>query len=87
LRVPSFLAVAQIVAETELIATVPRYYALAMQSREPIRHMDVPYGLPGYAVHQYWHARLHREPGNVWLRKTIADLMPGAVTHPSPGRR
>lgn len=87
LRVPSFLAVAQIVAETELIATVPRYYALAMQSREPIRHMDVPYGLPGYSVHQYWHARLHREPGNVWLRKTIADLMPGAVSHPLPGTR
>ncbi|MFM0061068.1 LysR family transcriptional regulator [Paraburkholderia phytofirmans] len=87
LRVPSFLGVAQIVGETELIATVPRYYALAMQSREPIRHMDVPYDLPHYAVRQYWHARFHRDAGNVWLRKTIADLMPGAVAHPLPGNR
>jgi DNA-binding transcriptional LysR family regulator len=87
LRVPSFLGVAQIVAETELIATVPRYYALAMQTREPIRHMDVPYALPHYTVHQYWHARLHRDAGNVWLRKTITELMPRAVAHPLPGKR
>ncbi|REG49113.1 DNA-binding transcriptional LysR family regulator [Paraburkholderia sp. BL6669N2] len=87
LRVPSFLAVAQIVAETELVATVPRYYALAMQSRESIRHMDVPYVLPAYTVHQYWHGRVHRDAGNVWLRKTIADLMPTAVIHPLASRR
>jgi DNA-binding transcriptional LysR family regulator len=87
LRVPSFLAVAQIVAETELIATVPRYYALAMQSREAIRHMEVPYALPAYTVHQYWHSRVHRDSGNEWLRKTIVHLMPAAVAHPLPGRR
>ncbi|AQH03140.1 LysR family transcriptional regulator [Burkholderia sp. KK1] len=80
LRVPSFLAVAQIVSETELLATVPRYYALAMLSREPIRRLVVPYELPRYSVKQHWHARFHRDPGNVWLRQTIADLMPGAVS-------
>jgi len=80
LRVPSFLAVAQIVSETELLATVPRYYALAMLSREPIRHLDVPYDLPRYSVKQHWHARFHSDPGNVWLRKTVASLMPNAVS-------
>jgi DNA-binding transcriptional LysR family regulator len=79
LRVPSFLAVAQIVSETELLATVPRYYALAMLSREAIRYFVVPYDLPRYTVKQHWHARFHRDPGNVWLRQTIADLMPSAV--------
>jgi hypothetical protein len=34
LRVPGFLAVAQIMSETELLATVPCYYALAKLSRE-----------------------------------------------------
>lgn len=86
LRVPSFLAVAQIVSETELLATVPRYYALAMLSREPIRHLVVPYELPRYTVKQHWHARFHRDPGNVWLRKTIADLMLGAVMRLPAGR-
>jgi DNA-binding transcriptional LysR family regulator len=83
LRVPSFLAVAQIVSETELLATVPRYYALAMLSREPIRNLVVPYELPRYTVRQHWHARFHRDPGNVWLRQTVASLMPAAVMrHP-----
>jgi DNA-binding transcriptional LysR family regulator len=80
LRVPSFLAVAQIVSETELLATVPRYYALAMLSREPIRHLDIPYELPRYSVKQHWHARFHSDPGNVWLRKTVAGLMPNVVS-------
>jgi len=80
LRVPSFLAVAQIVSETELLATVPRYYALAMLSREPIRHLDIPYELPRYSVKQHWHARFHSDPGNGWLRKTVAGLMPNVVS-------
>ena len=82
LRVPSFLAVAQIVGETELLATVPRHYAQAMLSREPIRHLAVPHPLPRYTVKQHWHARFHRDPGNAWLRQTIAQLMPPAVMRP-----
>jgi DNA-binding transcriptional LysR family regulator len=80
LRVPSFLAVAQIVSETELLATVPRYYALAMESREPIRYLIVPFELPRYSVKQHWHARFHSDPGNVWLRHTVASLMPSVVS-------
>lgn len=86
LRVPSFLAMAQIVGETELLATVPRHYAHVMLTREPIRHLAVPYELPRYTVNQHWHARFHRDPGNVWLRQTIAELMPSAVMSP-PARR
>lgn len=86
LHVPSFLAVAQIVGATELLATVPRHYALVMLSREPIRHLAVPYELPRYTVKQHWHARYHHDPGNAWLRQTIAGLMPAAVMSPPPRR-
>jgi DNA-binding transcriptional LysR family regulator len=86
LHVPSFLAVAQIVGETELLATVPRHYAQVMLSREKIRPLAVPYELPRYAVKQHWHARYHRDPGNAWLRQTVAELMPAAVMGP-PARR
>lgn len=86
LRVPSFLAVAQIVGATELIATVPRHYADVMVSREPIRQLTVPYPVPSYTVKQHWHVRYHRDPGNVWLRRTVADLMPSAVMERRPPR-
>ncbi|MFM0513708.1 type 2 periplasmic-binding domain-containing protein [Paraburkholderia sp. RL17-373-BIF-A] len=62
---------------------VPRHYVLAMLSREPLRHLVMPYDLPCYTVKQHRHARFHRDPGNVWLRQTIADPMPSAVmNHP-----
>ena len=86
LRVPSFLAVAQIVGNTELIATVPRHYASVMESREPVRQLDLSFALPQYQVRQHWHSRFHREPGNVWLRRVIAELMPPSVMSP-PRRR
>ena len=75
LRVPSFLGVAGIVAETELIAIVPSHFAAVMQSRERIRILPMPHALPGYEVKQHWHERFHSDPGNVWLRRTVAELM------------
>jgi DNA-binding transcriptional LysR family regulator len=75
LRVPSFLGVARIVAETELLATVPVRYGEVMQTREPIRLLPVPHALPRYAVKQHWHERFHADAGNAWLRRTVAELM------------
>jgi DNA-binding transcriptional LysR family regulator len=75
LRVPSFLGVARIVAETQLIATVPLRYGDMMAQREPVRVLPVPYVLPHYDVKQHWHERFHTDPGNVWLRRTIAQLL------------
>ncbi|MDB5850954.1 MAG: LysR family transcriptional regulator [Rhodoferax sp.] len=89
LRVPSFLGVARIVAETELIATVPLRYGELMLTREQIRLLPVPHPLPHYSVKQHWHERFHTDPGNAWLRRTIAELLGeparrGGVAAPSP---
>jgi DNA-binding transcriptional LysR family regulator len=75
LRVQNFLGVAGIVAATELIATVPSHYATVMQSRESIRILPMPHALPSYEVKQHWHARFHTDPGNAWLRRTMAELV------------
>ncbi|RYX94708.1 MAG: LysR family transcriptional regulator [Comamonadaceae bacterium] len=75
LRVPSFLGVARIVAETSLVATVPVRYGELMRARESIRLMPVPHPLPAYDVKQHWHERFHADPGSAWLRNTIANLV------------
>ncbi|CAN5221683.1 LysR family transcriptional regulator [soil metagenome] len=75
LRVPSFLGVARIVAETELIATVPRRFGEIMQTRERMRILALPHAVPHYSVKQHWHERFHADAGNMWLRRTVADLM------------
>lgn len=74
LRVSSFLGVAQIVAETELIATVPLRYGELAAKREKIRMLAVPHALPGFSVKQHWHERFHTDPVNTWLRRTVAQL-------------
>ena len=75
LSVPSFLGVARIVAETELIATVPLRFGQAMQTREHIRLIPTPHALPHYEVKQHWHERFNADVGNVWLRRTVAQLL------------
>jgi len=75
LKVPSFLGVARIVAETELIATVPLRFGEVMQTRERIRLIPTPYPLPHYDVKQHWHERFHSDAGNAWLRRTVAELV------------
>jgi DNA-binding transcriptional LysR family regulator len=74
LEVPSFLGVARIVAETELIATVPLRYGQVMQDHEAIRVLRHPIDIPQYSVKQHWHERFHSDAANIWLRRLIATL-------------
>jgi DNA-binding transcriptional LysR family regulator len=74
LRLPSFLGVARIVAQTELLVIAPRLLGEALASQEKVRLLSPPITLPSYAVKQHWHERFHADPGNVWLRRTMAEL-------------
>jgi DNA-binding transcriptional LysR family regulator len=74
LRLPSFLGVARIVAQTELLAIVPYRYGAAMVDSEDIRLLPVPVELPSFEVKQHWHERYHADASNRWLRQTIATL-------------
>jgi DNA-binding transcriptional LysR family regulator len=74
LRLPSFLGVARIVAQTELLVIAPRLLGETLASQEAIKLLDPPIALPAYAVKQHWHDRFHADPGNVWLRRTMAEL-------------
>ncbi|RJG07638.1 LysR family transcriptional regulator [Noviherbaspirillum cavernae] len=74
LRLPSFLGVGRIVAQTELLVIVPRLLGETLASQEAIKLLDPPIALPSFAVKQHWHDRFHADPGNVWLRRTMAEL-------------
>jgi len=75
LKLPSFLGVARIVAQTELLVIVPRRLGEALALNERLRVFDPPLSLPSYSVKQHWHERFHADAGNVWLRRTIAELL------------
>jgi len=75
LRVPSFLGVARLVAQTELLVIVPRRLGEALARQERVRLFDPPVPLPSFAVKQHWHERFHADVANAWLRKTLAEVM------------
>jgi DNA-binding transcriptional LysR family regulator len=82
LRLPSFLGVARIVAQTELLVVVPRLLGKALASQEAINLLDPPVALPSYDVKQHWHERFHADPGNLWLRTTFVELFGRTQTEP-----
>ena len=75
MKMPSFLAVARIVAQTELLVIVPRRLGEALAQQERVRLLDPPVKLPPFAVKQHWHERFHADAGNVWLRNSLAQLL------------
>ena len=74
LRLPSFLGVARIVAQTELLVIVPRRLGDMLALQENVAVLDPPVKLPSYSVKQHWHERFHADPANVWLRRTLSEL-------------
>jgi DNA-binding transcriptional LysR family regulator len=73
----SFVVSALIVERTDLVLTVPSAVAELLAQRANFRILQPPLPLPGFEVKQYWHERFHNDPGNQWLRHTIASLFRG----------
>jgi DNA-binding transcriptional LysR family regulator len=83
LRLPSYLGVARIVAQTQLLVIVPRLFGQALLSQDNIKLLEPPVALPSYAVKQHWHERFNRDAGNIWLRNTLAELFMASPALPA----
>ena len=77
LRVPSFLGVARIVAQTEFLVIVPRLLGHLLATQERVQLLEPPVPLPSYQVKQHWHERFNADAGSQWLRKTMVELFSG----------
>ena len=75
LRVPNYLGIAFVVEQTDLLLTIPERLAQVLEGRGQFRVYPVPFELPDYAVKQHWHERYHHDPGNIWLRRVISELL------------
>lgn len=73
LTVPHFVAVGHILANTDMIATVPERFARHCVEPFGLHYVRLPLKLPEIGVNLFWHSRFHKEPGNQWLRTLIFD--------------
>src|SRR5438552_9968503 len=74
LRLPNFLGIARIVADTDLIVTVPQLLGEFLLGSANIKVFAPPVKLPSYQLKQHWHERFHQDPANRWLRSVLSDL-------------
>ena len=75
LELPGFLGLPAIVGTTDLIATLPRHIGETLAHFYGLQAFPCPLEVSGFTVKQYWHARVHHDPANQWLRGVCADLV------------
>lgn len=75
LQVTDFLASPLIVAKTDLIATAPATLAQFYSDAVRLKMVEVPFELPTIDLRLYWHRRSETDPGSLWLRDTILNLL------------
>jgi len=71
---PSFVPAGKVVAETDLVSTVPRRLAEALATMFPITLHEPPLRLPDMVFSMFWHPRSQHDAGHKWLRDVIAGL-------------
>jgi DNA-binding transcriptional LysR family regulator len=74
LLVPHFLAVPNIICNTDLLCVVPRQLGQVYEAYGQVRIVALPVACGSFAVSQFWHKRFDSDQGNVWLRAQIGDL-------------
>jgi DNA-binding transcriptional LysR family regulator len=73
LKVPHFVAIGHILRSSEMIATVPERLAQSIAEPFGLVWRPHPVPLPQIAINLFWHAKVHRDPGNQWLRGLLFD--------------
>jgi len=73
-RLTHFIAVPYILGASDFIATVPEKLDDTIGAHFDVVTIDHPLKLPEIQINIFWHARLHDDSANTWLRRLIFDL-------------
>lgn len=73
-EVPFFGLLPGLLADSELVATVPETVALRWAADPALRVAPAPVSLPRITICAAWHPTFAREPGLVWLRDLLVSV-------------
>ena len=73
-RLTHFIAVPYILSTSDFIATVPAKLDDTIENHFDVMTIDHPLKLPEIQINTFWHARMHEDAANIWLRGVIFDL-------------
>ena len=75
LTTPHFASVPVIVAQSDLMVTVPEPLARYFSAASPqVRMVGLPFPPPRIPLRQFWHRKFHHDPRSRWLRTVTAGL-------------
>lgn len=83
LRAAHFLGFTRIMAQSDLVSTLPSQLAKVCSTMIPVKLFETPMSIPSFDVSQLWHRRFHQDPGNRWLRRLVVSLF---ATHDRLGQ-
>ena len=84
LTVPHYVALGDVLGHSNLIATVPERFAQRVTHPYGLTTRALPLAVQSSAIHQFWHARIQRDPGHQWLRGLIVQAFGADADRPVP---
>jgi DNA-binding transcriptional LysR family regulator len=71
-----YACLAPIIANSDLITTVPLGLGLRLAASSPnLRVIEPPIEIPPVLVAQYWHRKFHTDMRNQWLRSVVKEII------------
>lgn len=87
LVVPNFLSAPWIVANSDLVFSLPLRIAEHFVRLAPLKILPIPIDFPTYDLLMVWHSLQDKEPAHAWLRQEILDICRDIVeSDPTPAR-
>jgi DNA-binding transcriptional LysR family regulator len=74
LMVPHFLVAPHVVAQSDLVLTLPARVGRAFADILPLRAIEPPLELASFTVTQFWHERQQKDPAHAWFRGLLVDV-------------
>lgn len=74
LTLPTLPGLGNLLANTDLVATVPVRVAQTLVRIAQVKLLAPPIAFPSFMIKQHWHERYQHDPANRWLRSQMADL-------------
>lgn len=68
------MSVGPVLQSSDLVATIPERLAKLFCEPFGLAYRNHPIDLPERSVDMYWHARVHRDRGVIWLRERILKI-------------
>ena len=81
-KVPTFGSVADLVARTDMVATLPRRLAGDAQGLHRVSALEPPFPIVPVAIEALWHWRTESDAGVVWLREQIKAVAASIAVDP-----